>query len=104
MKRKTLEIQKATKGESSKATLFIDDELSFINCNEIKEEVLKHMNDFEVLIIQANIAHIDLTGIQLLYAIRKSFAVVNKQVKFSFRMNSELKNLVVRSGFNELFD
>ena len=31
MKRKTLEIQKQTKGEAQKATLFIDDELSFIN-------------------------------------------------------------------------
>lgn len=104
MKRKTLEIQKAAKGEVAKATLFIDDELSFINCNEIKEEVLKHLNEFDLLLIQANIAHIDLTGIQLLYAVRRSLEAINKQVKFAFRLNVELKNLVIRSGFTELFD
>lgn len=104
MKRKKLEIQKVTKGEAIKATLFIDDELSFINSNEIKEEVLAHMNDFEQLQIQANIAHIDLTGIQLLYSIKKSCEAVNKQVKFNFKMNGELKNLVSRSGFGELID
>ena len=104
MKRKTLEIQKQTKGEAQKATLFIDDELSFINSIEIKEEVLAHMSDFEQLYIQANIAHIDLTGIQLLFSIKKSCEAVKKSVKFNFRMNGELKNLVIRSGFNELFD
>ena len=62
------------------------------------------MKDFEQLHIQANIAHIDLTGIQLLFAIKKSCEAVQKQVKFNFRMNGELKNLVIRSGFGELFD
>jgi|SRR5208283_872128 len=104
MRRKTLEIQKLTKGEAQKATLFIEDELSFINSNDIKEEVLNHMNDFDQIQIQATISHIDLTGIQLLYSIKKSCEALNKQVKFNFNMNGELKNLVIRSGFGELID
>lgn len=104
MKRRTLEIQKPTKGEPQKATLFIEDELSFINSNDIKDEVLAHINDFDLLQIHANISHIDLTGIQLLYSIKKSCESVKKQVKFTFNMNGELKNLVIRSGFGELFD
>jgi len=104
MYHKTLEIHKSTKGEVQTATLFIDNELSFINSNDIKDEILTQLNNFEHLNIQANIAHIDLTGIQLLYSIKKSCTAVNKQFKFNFKMNSELKNLVIRSGFGELFD
>src|SRR5208283_1208241 len=104
MSHKTLEIHKFTKDEAQIATLYIDNELSFINSNDIKDEIITHLNDFEQLNIQANIAHIDLTGIQLLYSIKKSCASVNKKVKFNFKMNSDLKNLVIRSGFGELFD
>jgi len=104
MNRKTLEIHKLAKGDTQIATLFIDNELSFINSNDIKDEILSQLNKFEQLIIQANIAHIDLTGIQLLYSIKKSCTAVSKQVKFNFKMNSDLKNLVIRSGFGELFD
>jgi len=104
MNRKSLEIHKLTNGDNQIATLYIDNELSFINSNDIREEILAHLNDFDQLNIQANIAHIDLTGIQFLYSVKKSCAAVNKQVKLNFKMNSELKNLVIRSGFAELFE
>ncbi len=104
MNRKSLEIHKTKDGDSKLANLYIDNELSFINSNDIKDEIMNRINDFDQLNIQANIAHIDLTGIQLLYSIKKSCAAVRKQVKFNFKLNSELKNLVVRSGFNDLFD
>lgn len=104
MKKKALEIQKPGKGEPTKATLYVDDELSFINCNEIKEMVINNLREFDHLFIQANIAHIDLTGIQLLYAIKRSLKLEGKQLNFSFKMNPELKTLVTRSGFTELFD
>ena len=103
MKRKALEIIKSKKGEPTKAILYVDDELSFINALQIKDEILNNVNEFDQLLIQANIAHLDLTGVQLLYSIRKSCETFNKQVTYNIKMNEELKNLIGRSGFKELF-
>jgi MFS superfamily sulfate permease-like transporter len=104
MKHIALEIPKPKKGEPAKAILYIDDELSFINADEIKLDILKHLNEFDQLLIQANIAHLDLTGVQLLYSIQKSCETFNKQVTYNIKMNEELKNLISRSGFKELFN
>lgn len=103
MKKRALEIPKVKKGETIKATLYVDDELSFINAAEIQEDILKHVkDDFDQLNIQASLVHLDLTGIQLLYAIKKTCETFNKQVTFSMKMNEELKTLITRAGFKEL--
>ncbi len=104
MKNKALEVLKPKKGEPSKAILYIDDELSFINADQIKQDILSHLKDFDHLLIQANIAHLDLTGVQLLYSIKKSCETFNKQVTYNVKMNEELKDLINRSGFKELFN
>jgi len=104
MKRKALEILKPKPGDPVKAILSIDDELSFINAAQVKEDILNHLKEFDQLLIQANIAHLDLTGVQLLYSIRKSCETFNKQVTYNIKMNDELKNLINRSGFKELFN
>ena len=52
MKHKALEIPTPKKGEPIKAILYIDDELSFINADLIKEDILSHINEFDHLLIQ----------------------------------------------------
>jgi anti-anti-sigma regulatory factor len=103
MKKRALEIPKVKKGEPVKATLYIDDELSFINASEIQDDISKHVkDDFDQLSIQASLAHLDLTGIQLLYSIKKTCETLNKEVTLSLKMNDELKTLITRAGFKEL--
>lgn len=102
MKRKALEIPKVKKGEPVKAILYIDDELSFINAAQIKEDILKGLSEFDSLSIQAHIAHLDLTGVQLLYSIKKTCETLNKEVTYNIKMNDELKYLISRSGFKDL--
>lgn len=104
MKHKALEIVKSKKDEPIKAILYLDDELSFINAQEVRDEILNHIKEFDLLHIQANIAHLDLTGVQLLYSIRKSCETFKKQVTYNVKMNEELKILIDRSGFKELFN
>lgn len=105
MKRNLLEIPKSLrKGEVINATLTIGDELSFINALSIASEIQKHIKEFDHLVINANIAHIDLTGVQLLYSIKKSCENLNKKVIFNVKIGEELKNLITRSGFIELFE
>jgi anti-anti-sigma regulatory factor len=102
MKNRTLEILKPKKGESVKAILYVDDELSFINAAQIKDDILKQIDKFDQLIIQANLVHIDLTGVQLLYSIRNSLKILNKQVTYNIKMNEELRDLIIRTGFKEV--
>jgi MFS superfamily sulfate permease-like transporter len=104
MKRNLLEIPKSfKKGEPINAILTIDDELSFINALGIATEIQKHIKEFDQLNINANIAHIDLTGIQLLYSIKKSCENNQKKVNFNIKIGQEQKDLIVKAGFNELF-
>jgi ABC-type transporter Mla MlaB component len=104
MKNNILDIIKNRRGEPSKAVLSIDDELSFINATPIITEIRKHMDEFDELQIQANLVHLDLTGVQLLYSIKRSFENVNKKVAFNIKLGDELKTLILRSGFKELFE
>jgi len=103
MKKRALEIPKVKKGDPIKATLYVDDELSFINAAEIQEDILKHIKkDIDQLNIQASLVHLDLTGIQLLYSIKKTCETLNKHVTFNLRLNEDLKTLISRAGFKEL--
>lgn len=104
MKHKALEIHNSKKGEPSKAILYIDDELSFINAEQIRQDIVSNLKEFDQLLIQANIAHLDLTGVQLLYSIKKSCEALKKEVTFNIKMNEDLKNLIERAGFKELFN
>ena len=103
MKKGTIEISKDKSG-ISKATLKLENELTYVNVVSLKEEVMRHLPEFDQIYIQANLFQIDLTGIQLLYSIRKTCLAAKKQVVLSIKMNEELQNLLVRSGFNDLLN
>jgi anti-anti-sigma regulatory factor len=104
MKSNSLEIPKSfKKGDVIKATLTVDDELSYVNASVIASEIQKHITEFDELNINANVAHIDLTGIQLLFSIKKSCENKQKKVNFNVKMGHELKELMLKAGFNELF-
>ena len=103
MKKGTIEISKDKSG-TSKATLKLENELTYVNVVSLKEEVIKNLANFDQIYIQANLFQIDLTGVQLLYSIRKSCLAAKKQVVFSIKMNDELQNLLIRSGFKDLLN
>lgn len=104
MKRKTLEIPTPKKGEPLRAILYIDDELSFINAAQVKDDIVSRLKEFDELLVQANLAHLDLTGVQLLYSIQKTCKTLNKRVIYNVKLNDDLKNLISKSGFKELFN
>jgi MFS superfamily sulfate permease-like transporter len=105
MKHNSLEISKSfKKDEPINATLTVEDELSFINALGIANEIQKHLKEFNLLNINATIAHIDLTGIQLLYSIKKSCENDQKKVNFNIKMGQEQKDLIIKAGFNDLFE
>lgn len=99
-----LEITKNKKGEPIKAVLTLKDELSFLNSDGIAKEINSHLKEFDQLDLHINLVHIDLTGIQLIYSIKKTCDVNKKKLNVNIKMSDEIKNLVAVAGFKEIFE
>jgi anti-anti-sigma regulatory factor len=54
--------------------------------------------------MQGNVEHLDLSGIQAIYSIRKDLQQKNKTLSLGIKMNEDTKNLILRSGFKEIFE
>lgn len=104
MKKNTIEIMKEKKGEPRKGILTLEHEVTFANANELLDNYSASKDKFDTLVMQGNIDFIDLTGIQALYSLRKSLKQENKTLSSGIKMNEETKNLILRSGFKEIFE
>lgn len=104
MKKNIIEIMKEKKGEPRKGILTLESEITFSNSKELLDNFLAKIDKFDTLVMQGNIDFIDLTGIQALYSIRKSLINHEKSIALGIKMNEETKNLILRSGFKEIFE
>lgn len=104
MKKNVVEIMKEKKGEPIKGILTLENELSFTNVNDLLDNFNSNIHKFDNLILQGNIDSIDLTGIQAIYSIRSALKKNNKTLAIGIKMNEEVKNLILRAGFKELFE
>jgi hypothetical protein len=104
MKKNTVEIMKEKKGEPRKGILTLENDLTFSNANELIQNYISSIDKFDTLVMQGNIESIDLTGIQAIYSIRKSLVSNKKSLAIGIKINEEAKNLILRSGFKEIFE
>lgn len=104
MKKNTIEISKEKKGEARKGILTLESEITFSNSKELLDNYMASIDKFDTLVMQGTIDQIDLTGIQAIYSIRKSLMASKKTLAIGIKMNEETKNLVLRSGFKEIFE
>jgi anti-anti-sigma regulatory factor len=104
MKKNTIEISTEKKGELRKGILTLESELTFANAKELLDNYMAKMDKFDTLVMQGNVELIDLTGIQALYSIRKSLKENKKTIAIGIKINEDTKNLVLRSGFKEIFE
>lgn len=104
MKKNTIEIMKEKKGEPRKGILTLDHEVTFTNANELLDNYIATKDKFDILVMQGNVDSLDLSGIQAIYSIRKSLRESNKTLSLGIKINEETKNLILRSGFKEIFE
>lgn len=104
MKKNTIEISREKKGEPRKGILTLESEITFANAKELLDNYMANMDKFDTLVIQGKVDLMDLTGIQALYSLRKSLMANKKTLAIGIKMNEETKNLVLRSGFKEIFE
>lgn len=83
----------------------IKKELSINNVSEVKEKLIKEINqNDEIKIILKKIDYIDLPGLQLLVSARKTIVNKGKKVSFSFDLSKEMDVIFKNSGFNSLLN
>lgn len=104
MKKNTIEIQKEKKGEPRKGVLTLNHEITFTNANELLDNYIASKDKFDALVMQGNVDHLDLSGIQAIYSIRKSLKENNKTLSLGIKINEDTRNLILRSGFKEIFE
>ncbi|PLX03622.1 MAG: hypothetical protein C0594_10195 [Marinilabiliales bacterium] len=88
---------------SKKAQLSFEGNLAINNIEQIRKDVLTRLYEFEELEISvSNVSGIDLSFIQLLLAIQKTFK--KGKVSFDFNIKDEYNTLLDKSGLNKVMN
>ncbi len=82
--------------------LIIKNELTINNINDQRNKLLAETKDTqEVHIKLENINQIDLAGIQLILALKKSFTQQNKVLKIDMNLSKDSVELLLNAGFKD---
>jgi len=104
MKKASIHIQPDT-SDGTKAEILLEGELTLVNAEEIKVELLSAIEQYNQLTIKIMaVTNIDLSCIQLFISLRKTMAKLKKNLSFELNLSDDIKTLIQNSGFdlNEL--
>lgn len=83
--------------------VLLEGELVLGQIKDVKNELLGAISQHDYLkIILLEVINVDLSFVQLLYAIRKSASLLGKQVSYDIDLPEDLRNLLANAGFNEV--
>lgn len=88
---------------NTKAQFIYSGELTIDNIDDIVEETITALNDYEIIeIITKNVKNIDLTFVQFISSFDKTRRAKDKNVTYSFNFEDEIKQLLMQAGFEKL--
>lgn len=94
-------------GENKKKSVqvILEGDLVLGSLHKIKEELTVAINQYNTIhITLKNVSGIDLTGIQLLFVIKKTLEALHKKFSFDIQLTDELNVVVTQAGFAALPD
>lgn len=101
----SLKLKSNGKKKDKDYTLNLGGDLSLNSISEIHEELKKELDKVNSLQIVLNeVEQIDITLIQVLYAIEKEFKTENKSVQITMNLSDQDELLLKRTGFNKYFE
>lgn len=90
---------KKNKNEKEKASFIFEGDLSIKNCQEFLELIKNQANNYkDVLIDIKNVVNLDVTFIQLIIAVKKSF----RTVSVNSELPQQIEEILNNSGLTEL--
>jgi anti-anti-sigma regulatory factor len=100
MRNATITIRSAT--QSQPATLLLNGQLTLANAEPIRQALLRLLTETDHLALEAGgITALDVSFIQLLYALRHSAQALGKRVDLKLNLTAEQGQLITRAGFGE---
>lgn len=99
---KNVKIEKTGNKKNETVKMIISGDFTIDNADEIKHDLLKNIAGTKSInLVIDEISNIDLTALQLIYALEKS--LLNKDIAFSLKVNlpEELLKLVQHAGFEK---
>ena len=89
--------------DSQKVQLIFEEELTINNVEEAKTIIDEAFENFEDIdIVCQNVRNLDLTFLQLFYAMYQTGKNENKMLNFNFNFSEELENLIKMIGFDKV--
>jgi anti-anti-sigma regulatory factor len=99
-----LKIIPSTEGKTKKATVVIEGGLTIENTEKIKNEAISAIDKYSSIEFKIiNVTDIDLSFLQLFYAIQVKCKKLDKKLIIRPEFQPELKRLIDNSGFTALF-
>jgi ABC-type transporter Mla MlaB component len=90
-------------GNNKSVHLLLEGELTLGNTKEIVQKLAEAVEKYDSVKVEVkNMLNIDLTGVQLLFAIKHTAFEANKQCIFDIHLPEEVKIYMDHSGFNDL--
>jgi anti-anti-sigma regulatory factor len=92
-----------TSNKKKSVHIILEGSLIVGSLSTIKEELtaaISHYSTIQVTV--TNVTAIDLTGIQLLFAIKKSSELLHKKLSFSIELPDEINKIISLAGFHNL--
>ena len=96
--------KRAIKSSSDEKIIRIETEFSIRNVGELTKKLQKNLKKIKSVFIRLErIEHIDLTAIQVIYALRKY--ADKKKIEFTLenQFSDKIKTLLITTGLNDLF-
>ena len=93
--------QKKTRQKQHSGTLQIEEELTIGNVEKIRDTLLQEMDKHEIEEINfKNVTQIDLSGLQLIESLKKSFTLKGKELKIRLDLSPEYIDILINTGFS----
>ncbi len=103
MKKKNYKIDISGDKSGAKGIIQLEGDLSIINSKEIYEELKVSYNKFNHLTLKLkDVDNLDLSVVQLLYAIESEYSKKDKTVVIEAELDAEFKELFGKAGFEKL--
>jgi anti-anti-sigma regulatory factor len=92
-------------GDKISGKISLEGELTLINAQEIKTKLYEALKKYQVLKVSVqNVLSLDLSTIQLLYALSKTAGEMKKAVTFTIVLPPEIEPLLRKAGFRSLLE
>ena len=99
----TITIQPSKRKKVKKTKVIMEGDLTILEMQSIKDELVPLFDVYDFVdIVLNNVGKLDLSCVQMLYAMKSHYASIGKTVTVDSELPAELKTIINRAGFSDV--